>query len=132
MDTTIAKQRPHRRSNPRKKIESGIQKNCVKWFWYQYRSKGYLIYAIPNGGLRSKAEAAIMSGEGVLAAMPDLHIPVSNGKFLTLYIEMKKPGQTWGPEQKLRRDELRALGHCVELAHSLEEFIKIVKDYFHD
>jgi len=126
MSTSLPKQRI-----PRKKIESGIQQSCVKWFRYQYGGKGYLIYAIPNGGLRSKVEAAVMSGEGVLAAMPDLHIPVTNGKYLTLYIEMKKPSETWSDDQKLRRDELRALGHCVELAHSLEEFMNIVNTYFH-
>ena len=46
--------------------ESRLQQNCVKWFRYQYPEPKYLIYANANGGARSRIEAMIMKGEGVL------------------------------------------------------------------
>ena len=51
--------------------------------------KGYPRFAIPNGGLRRKSEAARLKAEGVTAGVPDLCIPVARGDYHSLYIEMK-------------------------------------------
>lgn len=51
--------------------------------------KGWPVFAIPNGGLRRKSEAARLKAEGVSAGVPDLCIPVARGDYHSLYIEMK-------------------------------------------
>ena len=49
------------------------------------------MHAIPNGGLRSKAQAGKLKAEGVKSGVPDVFLPVARGYFHGLYIEMKKP-----------------------------------------
>lgn len=50
-----------------------------------------LLYAIPNGGQRSKSQAATLKAEGVKSGVPDVHFPVARGGYFGLYIEFKKP-----------------------------------------
>ena len=59
------------------------QVELVNWFRHTYPS--VLIYAVPNGGNRSASEANAMVLEGVVAGVPDLHVPEWD-----LYIEMKR------------------------------------------
>ena len=53
-------------------IESQIQRACKKWFDYQYGQFAPLLFAVPNGGLRGKVEAAIMKAEGMTAGVADM------------------------------------------------------------
>ncbi len=53
--------------------------------WFRKNFPDYLIFAIPNGGYRSKPEASRLKAEGVLAGVHDLYIPG-----LDLWIEMKE------------------------------------------
>lgn len=55
----------------------------------QYRSLAKLLFAVPNGGSRSKVEAAIMQGEGVTPGVSDLILLVARGNYNGLCIEMK-------------------------------------------
>ena len=48
-----------------------------------------LLHHIPNGGRRNKVEAAKLKRMGVLAGVPDLHLPVASAGYNGLYIEMK-------------------------------------------
>ena len=72
-----------------KEIENHInsehyeQVELVNWFRHTYPD--VLIYAIPNGGNRSASEANCLVLEGVVAGIPDLHVPDWD-----LYIEMKR------------------------------------------
>lgn len=50
-----------------------------------------LFHAIPNGGLRSKAQASKLKAEGVKPGVPDSFLPVARLGAYGLYIEMKKP-----------------------------------------
>jgi hypothetical protein len=47
------------------------------------------LFAIPNGGARSKVEAGIMKAEGVKPGVHDLQLPLARGIHLGLWIEMK-------------------------------------------
>lgn len=51
---------------------------------------GAVYYAIPNGGYRTKAEAAKLKAEGVRKGVPDLCVPIARGGYHSLYIEMKR------------------------------------------
>ena len=48
-----------------------------------------LIFHIPNGGSRNVIEASNLKKQGVKAGVPDLFLPVPNGGFFGLFIEMK-------------------------------------------
>lgn len=48
-----------------------------------------MLYHIPNGGLRSKTEAARFKAAGVKAGVPDICLPVARGEYHGLYIELK-------------------------------------------
>lgn len=58
-------------------IESQIQRSCKRWFDYQYGQFAPLLFAVPNGGLRGKREAAIMKAEGMTAGVSDMILLVS-------------------------------------------------------
>jgi len=47
------------------------------------------LFHIPNGGRRSRVEAAILIGLGVRSGVPDVCLPVSRGGYGALWIEMK-------------------------------------------
>lgn len=108
--------------------ESKLQQACVTWFRYQYPNA--LIYAIPNGGKRGKTEASILKGEGVLAGIPDLCIPMPNHGRAGMYIEMKD-----GDKGKLSEKQtdiiskLRMFNYRVAVVRSLEEFMELVNEY---
>lgn len=66
-----------------------MQRMCVHWFRLQYPTVGKLLFAVPNGGARSRTESAIMKAEGVTAGVTDLILLLGRGGFNALCIEMK-------------------------------------------
>ena len=52
--------------------EHDLQVSCVNWFRYKYPQYSKLLFAIPNGGYRTKTTAKYMRAEGQLAGLPDL------------------------------------------------------------
>lgn len=108
--------------------EHDIQSTCVNWFRYQYPK--HLIYAIPNGGQRNAIVAAKLKKEGVLAGVPDLHIPVARKGFHGLYIEMKAGKNKPSDNQLTIMGKLRNEGYKCEVCWNLDEFIKVVMNYF--
>lgn len=66
--------------------ESALQINCFTWFHNAYPSLRGCLFSVPNGGQRTKREAARLKYEGLMPGIPDL-ILIFNG---TIYpIEMK-------------------------------------------
>src|SRR5258708_3842236 len=68
----------------------------------------YGLFAIPNGGLRTKVTAANLKVEGVKRGIADVQLAVARGIFHALFIEMKKPGEIKG--QSNEQKEFQA--HC--------------------
>lgn len=96
------------------------QKMLVEWFRLQF--PGVLIYAIPNGGARTAAEAGRLKAEGVVAGMPDLHVPS-----LGLWIEMKRArGGRVSEAQREAIDHLGQLGQTVRICAGFEAARKAV------
>lgn len=120
---------PIKEKRPAKKQESKMQQACVLWFDYQHSHISKLLWAIPNGGKRNKAEAAIMKGEGVRAGVPDLFLGVARGVFHGLFIEMKEPGKEQSDVQKEYFIRLRGQGYACEVCYSKEQFMEIVNTY---
>lgn len=57
-----------------------MQRMCVGWFRLQYPAVGKLLFAVPNGGARSRTEAAIMKAEGVTAGVTDLILLLAHNR----------------------------------------------------
>ena len=91
--------------------------------------KGYPRFAIPNGGLRRKSEAARMKAEGVSAGVPDLCIPVARGGYHSLYIEMKADGGKLTDEQSEWLWRLRAEGMCAYCCYGADSAIELIDRY---
>ena len=72
------------------------QVELVNWFRHTYPD--VLIYAVPNGGNRSISEANSLALEGVVAGIPDLHVPEWD-----LFVEMKR---TKGGVVSYEQDEI--------------------------
>lgn len=91
------------------------QVEFVQWFRMKYPE--VLIFAIPNGGYRSKILAGKLKAEGVVAGIPDLFIPEWG-----LWIEMKKAkGGRLSENQKTIISILEKIdGHKVIVAHGFE------------
>ncbi len=59
------------------------------------------LYAIPNGGKRSKVTAARLKREGVKRGYPDIGLDVARGGYLGLRIEMKRRKKSHTSEDQL-------------------------------
>lgn len=121
--------------------EHNIQCACVKWFGYAHPELRGLLFAVPNGGARSKATAGMLKAEGVVAGVSDLILMVprcrarvENNAISTeiqhaLCIEMKKKGGYQSPEQKEWQKKVEGHGYQYTVCRSLDEFINTIENY---
>ena len=109
--------------------ESTLQRNCVRWFRYQWPNYALNLIAIPNGGARSVVEAAIMKGEGVTAGAADLFFFYPSGRYHGLAIEMKSMDGTWRESQKKWAKAIEDVGYKYVLCRSFEQFVSTIEDY---
>jgi hypothetical protein len=72
----------------RRRPEDLIQRAIVQHYQAR-RAPGVFMFAVPNGGLRSKIEASIMRGTGTTPGIPDT-IWIKGGQVYAL--EVKAPG----------------------------------------
>lgn len=118
-------------------LEDNEQITLFKWAALQ--SGKYpvleLMYHIPNGGKRNKAEAARFKCMGVKAGVPDIHLPVSDGIHHSLYIELKAKNGTVSAAQRKYITALQGQGHRVEVCYGWENAALVLLDYlehYHD
>lgn len=100
--------------------EHVIQCQAIQWI---RQNTPYVVYAIPNGGSRGRRQGAALKAEGVLAGIPDIHIPA-----LALFIEMKTSTGKLSPVQKEMHERLRADGQTVEVCRSVDDVISVVTE----
>lgn len=108
--------------------EHALQVQCVKWF--RMRFPGALIYAIPNGGYRTKTTAGLMRAEGQTAGILDLHIPIARYGYHSMYVEMKngKKGRL-SDKQKEIIAKLESYGNKVAVCHTFDDFVREIEYY---
>ncbi|MDH2636820.1 VRR-NUC domain-containing protein [Acinetobacter nosocomialis] len=113
-------------------LEDDIQKQIIEECAY-LKFKGYrvseLIRHIPNGGLRSKSEAARFKKMGVIAGTPDLLLPVACGGFSALWIELKSEKGRLRPEQEVQIKLLQSLGNKVVFVRNVADAMAQIKSY---
>jgi hypothetical protein len=117
----IVQESKKRQAFKQKISEHDEQSNFVLWFRMVYKT--IPIFAIPNGGRRSKFEALRLKEEGVLAGVPDLFIAAKNG----IFIEMKARGGRVSAEQLNVMEKLRNNGYKAVVCYGAHEAIKYVK-----
>ena len=131
--------------------EHNIQCACVRWFnlqWPQYRG---LLFAVPNGGARSKATAGKLKAEGVVPGVADLILLVPKNTnpsiekygtitleidgqipeiwYHALCIEMKTKTGRQSAEQGLWQLKVEQQGYKYAVCRSLDEFMSVVNGY---
>lgn len=125
------KERPAPTRAPARHLESELQRACVQWFRLQYPKHALLLFAVPNGGGRSRVEAAIMKGEGVVAGVSDLILLEARGQYGAMCIEMKTDNK--GSRQRKGQAEWQAAteaaGNLYVVCRTFEEFRARVDDY---
>lgn len=93
------------RTNNAERVSSESEEQEILFQWAQMRRGMYpeldMMFHIPNGGSRGKAEAGRFKAEGVKAGVPDICLPVARGEYHGLYIELKRlKGGKVSDEQK--------------------------------
>lgn len=96
--------------------EALIQRAILEWFWLVM--PGALIWHIPNGGLRSKREAARLKWQGVVAGIPDLAFVYEGVPY---FFEVKTKGNYPSPEQKDIIQKLQNNGAKVAVVRSIDD-----------
>lgn len=110
------------------------EEQAMLFSWCGMRMRQYpeleLLFHIPNGGRRSKSEAARFKSEGVKAGVPDLFLPVARGKWHGLFIEMKR--MKGGRVQDVQRkwiEKLRGQGYYTTVCHGWQEASEALQRY---
>ena len=99
---------------------------CAYFEWARRHPTAKRAFAIPNGGARGKVTAAILKGEGVLAGVSDVLLPVPAHGAAGLWIEFKAPGKTSATtkEQRAWLEDMRSLGYHCCIADDAELAVK--------
>jgi hypothetical protein len=97
--------------------EARIQAAIVDWV--RIVAPDALVFHIPNGGLRGKAEAARLKWVGTLAGVPDLAIVTPGGR--VKFIEVKTADGTLSPSQRDVHGFLTALGTPPAIVRSIDD-----------
>ena len=92
-----------------------------------------LLFHIPNGGSRGKAEAGRFRAMGVRAGVPDLCLPVPRAPFHGLFVELKRTkGGHVSAEQKRWIADLEAQGYCAIVCYGWEEAKDNIEEYLRE
>lgn len=89
-----------------------------------------LMHHIPNGGKRSKTEAARFKEMGVKAGVPDIFLPAAKGGHHGLYIELKRQrGGKVSERQKEWAEALSKQGYRVIICHGWPAAAEAILEY---
>ena len=98
--------------------------------WLRREHPSVRIFAIPNGGGRSKAQGALLKATGTSPGVPDLMIPTPRGPYHGLFIEMKRTkGGSVSKEQKDWIAYLQAQGYQAIVCRGFEEAKREIECY---
>lgn len=119
------------RQNNRKKSESTEQERVISWALFnEYRCQELkMLFHVPNGGSRNKAEAANLKRQGVKSGVPDLCLTVAKNGYHGLFIEMKYGKNKTTKEQKEWLKNLSESGYKTAVCYSADEAIREIARY---
>ena len=113
------------------RLEQELQIAFFDWVEWQKGRYPELerMHHIPNGGKRTKAEAAIFKAMGVKRGVPDVFLPAPRGIYHGLYIEFKSPEEKPSKDQKELLQGLQEAGYFACVIDRLDAAIKITQSY---
>lgn len=120
---------PHHSRRPPRQLEHGLQTRCVKYFRLTYPTMVHNLFAVPNGGYRTKTTAAHMKAEGQLSGVSDLILLKRKGRCGALLLEAKVKGNYQSENQREWQKRIENDGYIYKIFHSLEEFAQIIEEY---
>lgn len=90
-----------------------------------------LMFAVPNGGYRPMATAAMLHEEGVRAGVPDIFLMCRRGHYGALAIELKRADRSNHATDAQRDwiERLRAAGYMAVVCYGAQEAIEAIKAY---
>lgn len=118
--------------------EEDLQKACCQWYDLQWGERringvkiGRLLHHSPNGGKRSKKEAARFKAMGTRAGFPDfwLGIPVNGCPYLCVELKTLNKGSGQSENQRDYERLVTAMGARYVVVRTLQEFINAVNNY---
>ena len=109
-----------------KREEDALQRQQVQYLRILESQGRLLFFAVPNGGKRSKIEAAIMKGLGVRAGVPDLVI-LHDQK--CSFIENKSAKGRLSPSQMQFIDYCARHGYYFHLCSNFQQFLNTLYDW---
>lgn len=109
----------------------------IQWWEIYAASRGIdprLLFAIPNGGARSKRTGAMLKAEGVRAGCPDLMLAMINATvhgitWPGMFIELKAEDGSVQATQREFAKLVRKAGYKVILAWGADEAIRAIRVY---
>ena len=113
-------------------LEDRLQIACVRWFSFQYPDLAAYLHHSPNGGKRSKTEAAIFKAMGTKAGFPDLLFFHPNASHPFIGIEMKTQKGRQSPSQREYQQLFLNIGADYRIVRSLDDFIAVMKEYIRE
>lgn len=102
--------------------ENQIQHNCFKWTWNNFPEYRKLLFAVPNGGLRKKSEAALLKYTGTVSGIPDMIFTIQSKTF---FFELKTEKGSLSKDQKFVISRMKQNGFPVYLIRDVEQFKQI-------
>ena len=89
-----------------------------------------LMFHVPNGGKRSKAEAKRFKDMGVKAGVSDVFLPVARNGCHGLWIEMKRlrSGRPTADQIKWIENMIKQ-GYAATVCHGWEQAVKVIEEY---
>lgn len=110
------RKRRRRMARPEQALQRGLIKSLALILTAETR-----VLHVPNGGFRSKAEAAILIGMGVMSGFPDL-LFISRGR--AYGIELKADDGALTQSQREAHPLLIAAGMQIAVAHTAADVIR--------
>lgn len=118
-----------RKRRPPRNLEHTLQCRVIRWFRLSFPDMVHNLFAVPNGGYRTKTTAANMKAEGQLSGVSDLILLKRKGKCGALLLEAKIKGNYQSENQREWQRRIEADGYEYRVFHTLEEFAEIVTEY---
>lgn len=88
------------------------------------------LHAIPNGGYRTKSQAARLKAGGVKAGVADIFLPAAAAGYHGLYIELKRAdGGRASKEQKEFISDMQKAGFRAEVCHGWRSAAETIEQY---
>lgn len=114
---------------PKKSPESDLQTACVNWFRAAYPDLPYRLFAVPNGGKRSKRTAATLKREGTTSGVFDMFLMTARGGFFGCWLEAKIGSNDTSDNQDEFGQVALDEGFQTVVFWTLDQFQDLVVDY---